>query len=193
MEVSYSLEIFEMDQEGHITRMTSYPLQSFVKNWISIIATGMDWLSVAYTSTTGAAQSTDYFNHSDALRTDATTGISNYGIVVGTGSVATSITDYKLGGQTQSGTGSGMLNYQAVTFDAPSTGSYGNISAYRVRRQFTNTSSASVSFTEAGIYINGGGDTTSRMCVARDVFSPYTVVNGAGIEVRYLIQVSSGS
>jgi hypothetical protein len=114
-------------------------------------------------------------------------GDINRGLVVGTGTNAPTIDDFRLQSQIGHGTGSGQLQYSAVTFGAPSTD--GLLSQFTVTRDFANNSGAPVTVYEAGLYCRAYPNADAYFCIVRDVISARIVVNnGETLTLNYRIQ-----
>ncbi len=116
-------------------------------------------------------------------------GDINRGLVVGIGTNAPTIDDFKLQSQIGHGTGPGQLQYSAVTFGAPSTD--GAVSQFTVTRDFANNSGAAVVVYEAGLYCRAYPGTEAYFCIVRDVISSGIVVNnGETLTLNYRIQAA---
>lgn len=109
----------------------------------------------------GPAQSTLNINNSNQAMTVRASGAqggagdANTGIVVGTGSGATTISSYQLGARIANGVGSGQIGYAAQTYTAPTTD--GAKRYWKITRLFTNTSGSTITVNEVGLYINFSG------------------------------------
>lgn len=106
---------------------------------------------------------------------------SAYGIVAGTGTTAVTPADNALATQIAQGTGSGQLAHGAVSFVAPSSDSSTNY--FSAQRVFTNSSGASITVNEIGIYSNLSG--VVYHCLVRDVITAVTIPNGQTMTVTY--------
>lgn len=84
-------------------------------------------------------------------RMDAGAGVTTYGIVVGSGSSAVTVSDYQLGTLIAHGTGAGQLTYGAVELPANFTIS-GSDAYFRFSRTLTNGSGGNVTINEIGLY-----------------------------------------
>ena len=115
---------------------------------------------------------------------------SGLGIVVGTGSTAPTINDYKLEAQIAHGTGSGQLSYSAMTFGQPTSDA--SISQFTLTRDFTNASGASITVNEIGWACYGAAQMNAVLIQAiRDVIAGGIAVgNGQTLTVNYRIQVA---
>lgn len=102
--------------------------------------------------------------------------ISGNGIVVGTGTTAIATTDTKLVTQIATGNGAGQLRYLAQTYNLFTVGSIDT--SFQITRSFINNSGATITPTELGIY--GAANTSSIICMVRDLFSGGGIAVAAG-------------
>jgi hypothetical protein len=170
------------DPKGRVVKRGKQPMKSWVKQWLQILYLQFASTSFSVTDTGGTSRNTIY-SSVPAMSLNAGSGVSTYGIVVGTSDTPVTRDDYKLGSQISHGTGVSQLTYGAMSLDAPVTYSTGYL--LRTVRVFTNNSSDSVTVKEVGIYCTA---TTSGyyFCLIRDVLStPVTIPNGYSWTVRY--------
>jgi len=113
------------------------------------------------------------------------------GIVVGTGSTAVTIDDYKLATQIMNGTGSGQMRHLASTPGSPSV--VGSDCSFLTSRTFLNNSGDSITIRESGIYCRCKGPTYYGYAnIVRDVFStPQAVPDGGSITIDYTLRVTA--
>lgn len=186
--LSYQLQV--RDPSGRLVRDTGRrDGHSFLKQFAQLIfnISPFDcsrFAPVAMTSTSGASV-TD--STSMGLRTDATVTTSHYGIQVGTGVTAESISDTALVTQIAHGTGSGQLQYGSMTYGAPTTTA--TTTTFRSTRVFTNASGNTVTVQEIGLVSSGGvytgaGSTRSFLLV-RDLTGAVAVTDGQQLTVNY--------
>jgi hypothetical protein len=168
------------DQKGRIVRRGKQPMKSWVKQWIQVLYGNLARTSFTVTDTGGTSRNIGY-DYSPAMALNAGSGVSTFGIVVGSSDTPVTRDDYKLGSQIAHGNATGQLMYGAVSFDAPVT--YGTGYLFRVMRVFTNNSGADITVKELGVY---AGVYTVYVCLIRDVLStPVTIPNGYSWTVRY--------
>jgi len=157
---------------------------SFVANFARLLYNCAFFLGlgspVAITDTGGTSQ-TAYSNMHRGLRTDASTGTSTYGLQVGTGTGAESINNTSLGTQIAHGSGSGQLQYGAMSYGAPST--TGTTTTFRFTRVFTNASGGSIGVEEIGL-VSNSGDFSKRYLWLRDLTGTITVNNGQSLTLN---------
>ena len=114
------------------------------------------------------------------------------GVVVGTGATAVAATDYALAAKIGTGTGSGQLSYGLQVISALSVAD--PLASYTIQRDFLNSSGASITVQEVGLY--GWGRTSlaasTRFMLVRDLVSGgIAVADGANLRVTYTVQTST--
>ena len=118
----------------------------------------------------------------DVLAAAAT---STFGVVVGTGAVAPTISDYQLGAQIAHGVGVGQLQYSAVTFGAPASDA--TTSQVTITRNFANASGGAITVNEIGLYCRAYySSAIGYFMIIRDVIAGgISVPNGQTLTVNY--------
>lgn len=156
-----------------------------MKNFIGMLYQQMlqgsydGFVDITGTGYTGSPAST-------VFNVNAGAGVSNLGIVVGSGTTTPTPNNYQLAAQIANGTGSGQLSYGAVSLVAPWV-SGGDI-FMSITRSFTNSSPGTVTVAEIGIYAKNG---TYTNCIIRDVLpSPISVDIGSIFSVEYKFKVT---
>ena len=173
----------------------------YTQNWLKCLYSAFGSASVQMQTTTYdtvGSQSIVYSNHA-YWRGDAGVNVDTWGIVVGSGSGGKDINSYKLSSQIQQGSGSGQMVYGATTGESVFINAPNAQVAFK--RSFTNNSGGALSISESAIYMHGaalggGGfpvDTqdNQKTCVARSVFTAFTVGNGESFQIRYTSQVTN--
>ncbi len=126
--------------------------------------------------------------------TDALAGDSNFGIVVGTGAVAPTISDYVLGALIAHGAGAGQLQYSIGTWGAPASDA--TTSQFTITRNFANASGGGITVNEIGLYVkaptgapwlaSSGSNTIRYFMTIRDVIAGGILVgNGQTLTINY--------
>jgi len=181
------------DKEGKLTSQNEFPMHSFVSNYTRVQEAYARRIHVTATSTTGIATTIHGDGYPGGVvgaRIDAAMGVTEYGIVVGTGSVAVTINDTKLGSVLAHGTGSNQLYHTPVFFEplvVTPTEVY-----LMCRRHYFNNSVAVITITESGLICGGDGTTAGRILMVRDVFPSSIAIPIAGYaEVRYKIGITT--
>ena len=107
------------------------------------------------------------------------------GPVVGSGTTAVTIDDYKLDTKIAHGTGSGQLSHGAVSFNAPQTS--GQSRYFEVVRAFTNNSGDTVTVREIGLHMNNEPSSYFYLCLRDVLGSAIDVENTKVLTVTYRI------
>jgi hypothetical protein len=207
----------KIEKDGKVLQYGKHPMKSFVANFISILygllkpSGGTALSSSTLTTspsitkpdgTTANAYVEDYpagnYSGGTPMACLAPANDSSYGIVVGSGTNAVTISDYKLASQIVQGTGAGQLihNASSVSYsvDTSVTPAVLNIA---LSRTFTNSSGGSINITEVGIiartywkYATASIVQDIKYLIARDLLpTTYTVPNGASANVIITIKV----
>jgi len=115
---------------------------------------------------------------------------STYGIVIGTGTTANSTSTYALASIISNGTGSGQMQYGAMSVSSLSIS--GSTISIPLSRTMTNNSGATINVAEAGIYVRQQQGTTNlTWCWLRDLFSAVqAVANGNSITINWQVQIT---
>jgi hypothetical protein len=108
-----------------------------------------------------------------------------YGIIVGTGSNATSPSDVVLQTPIANGAGAGQLGYGSHS-KVTSAISGSNVN-FIVSRPFANTSGGSISVTEVGMYVAqvDSAGVVRIFCIVRDLITAVPVPNNKTLTVQY--------
>jgi len=118
-------------------------------------------------------------------------GDVDQGIVVGTGTSANTTTTYALSAKIAHGTGSGQLQYGAMTVN--DVVASGNNLFFTMTRTFTNVSGASITVNEVGIQCKCYATAPSphTLLLARDVLTnPVTIPNNGSATFQYTISIT---
>jgi len=184
------------DENGKITehvgprRSESY-VRQFLDNMWMLFNSSSALTGVPSEDTSGNTH--QMYSSSYQFNCQATIGVVNTGIVVGTGSTTPTENDYAL--QTlilhdSSPPTSGRMQYGALTFGAPSTDNV-SIAQFTITRNFANSSGASITVNEIGLYVqsyklNGGPQGVGYFMTIHDVISGgIAVPNGQTLTVNY--------
>jgi hypothetical protein len=192
------------DKNGKLIEKGKFPAKSWVGNIVGLLSAIIStWSSSAganAVSTRSDLTDTSGTARNILLGTSASTttlggcapaGETSAGIVLGSSDTPVSLSQYSLGALIPHGTGSGQLTYGATNVE---TLSKDTAWFFRIVRTFTNSSGASVTVREIGLYVRLGisGSPYWYSCMfARDVpTSPISVPNGSTLTVRYIISHS---
>ena len=184
-EIGVVLELIVHKPSGELVEHRKLKSKSFVRQFLEIL-----WVQcynlpsllaggAMPKDTGGAARGVD--QASGNFSAVAAVGITTNGIIVGIGITAPTINDYKMETPIAHGIGAGQLQYSAMTFGLPSA--TGSISQFRLTRDFSNGSGASISMNELGLYVIASG---YYFLAIRDVLgTPLEIPNGDILTINY--------
>jgi hypothetical protein len=122
---------------------------------------------------------------------------SSYGIVVGNGTNAVTIGDYKLASQIVQGTGAGQLVYGQHTLVGPTVDTTNQKAYFSFVRNFVNNSGSTITVSECGIMArsywkdSGAVRQDVKYLIIRDLIDPpIQVPNIATLTITYYFEVS---
>lgn len=182
-------EVF--DKDGKLRCKRKRRSKSFVKAFLGILLAQVnpDTSSPGIPSTDGTDRNID--DH--AINFDASGDIGGSpGILVGKGTTAVTANDYHIEDVIVHGTGSGQLSFSVNFFSALAV-SDPNVS-FTIHRDFTNSSGATITVNEEGIYIYGYTDAaeTKSFLAIRDVEATgVDIGDGQCLRVTYTIKTST--
>lgn len=113
-----------------------------------------------------------------------------YGVMVGTGITAPTVTDTKMETKIAHGIGAGQMQYSAVTFGAPT--SDGSTAHFTITRDFANNSGGSITVREIGLYsyLYSAVGGSEILLMIRDAVN-IAVPDGETLTVNYRIQATA--
>jgi len=190
-EVGAVLELVLKDKDGKITQRRIMKSKSFLRQFLPMLwlkcqlLDGQNAPSILY-STDGDPSSMR--NSTLFMACNAPINNDDYGILVGSGATSPTLADYALETLIVHGTGSGQLQYSAVTFGAPSSDA--TTSQFTITRDFANGSGTDVVVREIGLAVRAytAPYVDTYHLLIRDVISAITVPNGQTLTVNYRIQ-----
>lgn len=113
------------------------------------------------------------------------------GLVVGTGTNAVTITDFRLQTKIAHGTSAGQLQYSSCVVNLPT--STATTTSLIMTRDFTNASGSTITIEELGIYaeMNYGasGSSQDNFCIVRDL-QTIALTNGQILTLNYEIKTT---
>ena len=185
--------VFVSDKDGKIKYDSGLmPSNSFVIAFLEHLYGEFNTIDISIEDTSNTSRTVGEPGDAEVRRhnINAADDDATFGIVVGTGTTAESNTDYALATQIAQGTGSGQLDYGAHSFTVPTV--VGSNVDLLVSRTFTNSSGASITIREIGIYCESRVSTAYYyFCILRDVLTtPAAVANGEILTVQYTIRTT---
>ena len=176
------LEIIIYGKDG-TRELTKYqPLNSYLRNFICFLHKDMAGVAEYILDTGGAGRTVIA---TSTWVAGAAEGNANSGIVVGTGTNPVAITDTKLQTQIAHGSAAGQLYYQTAIVGVVITGA--NYAQIIISRNFTNSSGASITVKEAGLYVYSA---TWYFAIVRDLTGDIVVANGKTLAMQYYIKTT---
>ncbi len=159
---------------------------SFVRGFIDLIYGFITATTVTngWTDTGGTNRNTSVASSNMLMNSGA--GVTTFGIVVGSGSSAVTISDTALGTLIAQGTGAGQLQYGANSNIDPITS--GTSRQFTLSRTLTNGSTGAVTVNEVGIY--GKAGSTPWYVMWERTLTTFTINAGASKTVTYTIKVT---
>lgn len=174
------------DRNGKITGRMHRKADSIVRAWNDIVYAHMAGVNCSFTDTGNTLRSSvGSTNDLDARAAAATV---TYGIIVGLGSNAVTLSDFALQTPVAEGVGLNQLNYGAVTVGTSVVAA--PLCGFVVARTATNNSALGITVTESAIYVRMGA-TPWFACIVRDVFGGLLVAVGGTITVNWTLQVTA--
>jgi len=184
------MDVLVYDENGRLEICKR--VKSFVRAWVDIL-----YVQIS-SSTFSAPGVPDITNATRRITTDAVNfcmlgaaGITNMGIVVGTGSNPVAMTDFELQTLIAHGVGAGQLQYGDTAFTESVT-----VGASRycvMSRTFTNASGANITVNEVGIHERARQSIApagSYYFLSERTLLTFTINNGANKTVSYRMRIT---
>lgn len=182
-------KIIVKDKLGKVITKRSGKARSLLRQYTEVKKVNMSTVTTTCKDTDGVDRSvTTGTDLGKSLAVQAVAEEVNFGIRVGSGTTAVTISDYALGTAIAQGVGAGQLDHWACDVIPPVVGA--SDSKFEVKRIIHNSSGDDVIVREIGIYAKM--DATYLCCIARDVLggAAVTVPDGGSITVFYYIRVA---
>lgn len=208
-EIRLVLDLTVRDKDGNITDHRVQEGKSFLRGFIEILYViflgNCRWDSTLYNKWENGY----YIRNNKNLKrlcfartenkgytfdADGGVGEEDRGVAVGTGNTAPNISDYDLETIIDHGTGSGELQYGAMTYGLPATDA--TLSHFTLTRDFANDSGGSITVNEAGVYYRviayQYGTDHVHVLGIRDIISGgISVPDGQTLTVNYRLQAAA--
>ena len=195
-ELGATLELIVKNKKGEVTKRKVMLSESFVQGFLKALYLHAGFIAYGYRYYEGLTN-VDVSDYERQLSVGNNTfyclcpvNQDGYGIQVGTGATAPTVTDTKMETKITHGVGAGQMQYSAVTFGAPS--SDGSISHFTVTRDFSNNSGGSITVREIGLVgtIQTDAGSTTYHLMIRDAVN-IAVPDGETLTVNYRIQATA--
>jgi len=173
------LQIIDRDLKGNVIHQSKFmDLNTPVGQWLDILCINLSGVT------------TNVRDYSNTVRSYAATNIDNancigaansvtQGIILGTGTTAVALGDYKVETPIANGTGAGQLTYGATSLLTAPTVS-GSSKYFELTRAMINSSGGDINVTEVGLYYFY----TYVFCLERSLNS-HTITNGTSSTYVY--------
>jgi hypothetical protein len=186
--LKFEIELELKDKDGKVLEKRRFPMHTYVYPGIVLLNAHFAYRDMSITKIDGGSATTflNNYNAGFNLAVNAGYGDATKGIVIGTSDTAYSPTQNKLQSIINHGSGVGQMLYGIVNIDAivQITNGY----RFVFSRVFTNSSGASITVKEIGIYLSVYN--VGNIMFARDVIVPVTVGNGQSLTVRYIVSLT---
>jgi len=179
------------DKNGNLIKRTQWrKSRSFVIQFLEILYSQFNETNYDTTTTGGVDETIDFDYAASCMAFRAGAGVDVCGVVVGTGTTPPTNTDYALEAQIPHGTATGQLDYASTSVSTPAV--VGANVDLTVSRTFTNSSPASITVNEIGIYCAIRTLAATRYAmVVRDVLpSPETIPVASTLTVQYILRTT---
>lgn len=187
-DVDLHMQFIIRNDKGKVRYKKTMQCHSFVDNFLKLIYLCMSKNNVSLQNTANGTENyvSAYNVGSYYLECDAASTNTNYGVIVGTGTTAPTISDYSVETKIAHGTSSGQLQYSATSVGAPTTDA--TTSTLVVTRLFTNASGGSIDINECGLVVRSNDD---YVLIIRDIISPaITVADAEELTLNYKIKAT---
>lgn len=182
----YSVEA--RDRYGKLLKREKRKSRSYVQQWNELVCVQAGRkTSFSIKDIDGVDQAVNYDEGNFYMTGQL--NVTNWGIVVGTGVTAVTISDYALAALCANGTGENQLLYlEGTVADAAVVGSDCSFTNTRIA---LNNSGATITVGEIGVHVVGTTNGSDYFLVIRDVLaSSIEVPDGGAITVVYTIKVT---
>lgn len=201
-EVGAILEITVRKKDGTVREHRIMKSKSFVRQFFDLLLLQMNLVNEMFPMPVTDVTSTIYYLTENGMNfnCDAAIGDDSYGVVVGTGNTAPTISDCALETQIADGVGAGQLQYGNVAFGAPAAS--GLVSHFTLTRDFANGSGGVITVNEVGLYVLSIGAQffnptyrnrlTCVLMTIRDVIAGgINVPDGDTLTINYRLQATA--
>lgn len=178
------LECWIVNQKKEVELYVKRPLDSLVRQLVDITR-AQYWQNNDNVKDTGGTNRADSYRN--YFKASSPSGNSDYGIVVGTGTNAVTVSDYALQTKIVTGSGAGQLSYQAQVVNSPVLA--GSTVSFTLQRTFNNTSGGDITIQEVGLIVYGV-PYTWYFLIARDLTGGHLVQTAKSYVAQYTFGVT---
>jgi len=184
MGLSYSIEI--KDKDGKVVQSISGPAHSYVRQFYEMMNVQARQANFPGVVDTGGIART-ITPHAYSFLCYAAATITTYGIRIGKGSTAVTISDYCMEAPLEEGVGVDQVNHLATTRTVPAV--VGTTSSFDILRAMVNNTAAIISgIREIGIYMRAGA--SYYVLGVRDIVPSLSIPIGGTMSVKYTFSVT---
>ena len=184
MGLAYSVEI--KDKDGKVIQRISGPAHSYVRQFYEMMSVQARQANLAGVVDTDGVARTITVNAVNFM-CYAIAGVTLYGIRIGKGSTAVTISDYCLESPLEEGVGVDQVNHLATTREVPAV--VGTTSSFSILRAMVNNTAAIISaIREIGIYMRAY--TSYYVLGVRDIVPSLSIPIGGTMSVKYTFSVT---
>jgi len=185
------IELELRDKDGRLIQKRKFASKTYVKQGLMCTQMMMSGRTPTLTDVNGTSYSLS-LSQAGIYAANAGYGDLSRGIVIGTSDTPYAYDQYKLQSVINHGSSGGQMLYGVQSIDTPQsiTGGYRLV----LSRVFTNSSGASITVKEVGLYYQfyiAPSPYWIAIMQAREVITPIAVANGQSLTVRYIFTVSS--
>ncbi len=185
-EVGAALELTVKDKNNKVTDHRIMESRSFVRQFLELLFVEFNKLPPKAALLMKDIGGSPRYIREGYRNFDCAGGVGELarGIMVGTGTTAPTIDDYRLETTIAHGLSAGQLQYGGVTFGLPASDP--TTSQFTITRDFANASGGDITVSEIGLYVVGWDGSARYFMVIRDVITGGIVVpNGQTLTVNY--------
>lgn len=180
------------DKKGKVVAVREGEARSFLAQYNGLLASCFDLAAKTVKNTAGVDKSaTGSGVWYTVFNINAAVGVTDYGIRIGTGNTAVTISDYALKTPVAEGSSSDQMEHQASVLATNVTVSDPDCT-FTIVRIMINSGSTTITVRELGIYCisRDSGNNECYFCIARDVITAVAVPAGGAITVTYTWKIS---
>jgi len=176
-----------LNQKGEIE--IEKPANTLLYNFLAILRAQMSHASATGVKQDGSTASIG--DYGDNFKLTAGSGDAGKGIIVGTSDEPVSLDDYNLKSKISHGSGSGQLEYGAMSIGnlTPSYGSDPLQYSFILSRTFNNLSGADITIKEVGLLVYAYMGGSQYILIDRTLLT-VTIPNNEAKTIQYIIRVS---